>query len=101
MGLGVWFSEDLAHVLRGAGEAVSLLAAQRGLHGPADAAYVAGYWAALRTVATSLGLGDCGLRAAASGEGAAWSESARPVRRLPGRPLDGPPAGPRPWEEDR
>jgi len=30
--------------------------AQRGLHTAADAAYVAGYWAALRTVATSLGL---------------------------------------------
>jgi len=56
MGLGVWFSEDIAHVLRGAGEGVSLLVAQRGLHSAADAAYVAGYWAALRTVATSLGL---------------------------------------------
>jgi hypothetical protein len=82
MGLGVWFSEDIAHVLRGAGEGVSLLVAQRGLRGAADysppassppvqertcrpadrcarckdAAYLAGYWAALRTVATSLGL---------------------------------------------
>ena len=74
MGLGVWFSEDIAHVLRGAGEGVSLLVAQRGLRGAADysppassptadrcarckdAAYVAGYWAALRTVAISLGL---------------------------------------------
>ena len=56
MGLGVWFSEDIAHVLRGVGEGVSLLVAQRGLRGAADAAYVAGYWAALRTVATSLGL---------------------------------------------
>jgi hypothetical protein len=56
MGLGVWFSEDIAHVLRGAGEGVSLLVAQRGLKGAADVAYVAGYWAALRTVATSLGL---------------------------------------------
>ena len=56
MGLGVWFSEDIAHVLRGAGEGVSLLVAQRGLQSAADAAYVAGYWAALRTVATSLGL---------------------------------------------
>jgi hypothetical protein len=65
MGLGVWFSEDLAHVLRGAGEGVSLLVAQRGLRDTADyspcarckdAAYIAGYWAALRTVATSLGL---------------------------------------------
>ena len=42
MGLGVWFSEDIAHVLRGAGEGVSLLVAQRGLRGAADAAYVAG-----------------------------------------------------------
>lgn len=56
MGLGVWFSEDIAHVLRGAGEGVSLVIAQRGLRDATDAAYVAGYWAALRTVATSLGL---------------------------------------------
>jgi len=56
MGLGVWFSEDIAHVLRGVGEGVSLLIAQRGLRDAADAAYVAGYWAALRAVATSLGL---------------------------------------------
>jgi len=56
MGLGVWFSEDLTHVLRGVGEGVSLLVAQRGLRDAADAAYVAGYWAALRAVATSLGL---------------------------------------------
>jgi hypothetical protein len=57
MGLGVWFNEDIAHVLRGVGEGVSLLVAQRGLRDAADAAYVAGYWAALRAVATSLGLG--------------------------------------------
>jgi hypothetical protein len=56
MGLGVWFSEDIAHILRGVGEGVRLLVAQRGLHDAADAAYVAGYWAALRAVATSLGL---------------------------------------------
>ncbi len=62
MGLGVWFSEDIAHVLRGAGEGVNLLIAQRGLRDAVDVAYVAGYWAALRTVATSLGIGDCGLR---------------------------------------
>jgi len=52
-------------VLRGVGEGVSLLMAQRGLRSAADysscarcqdAAYVAGYWAALRAVATSLGL---------------------------------------------
>jgi len=61
MGLGVWFSEDLIHVLRGAGEGVRLLVDQRGLQDAADVAYLAGYWAALRTVATSLGLGEFGM----------------------------------------
>ena len=37
---------------------MALLVEQRGLHSTADAAYVEGYWAALRTVATSLGLGS-------------------------------------------
>lgn len=58
MGLGVWFNEDLAHVLRGAGEAVTMLIASRGLQDGTDAAFVAGYQAALRTVAVSLGLDD-------------------------------------------
>jgi len=56
VGLGVFFAEDIAHILCGVGEGVSLLVAQRGLRDAADAAYVAGYWAALRAVATSFGL---------------------------------------------
>ena len=56
MGLGVYLSEDIARILRGVNEGVSLLVAQRGLHDAADVAYVAGYQAALRTVATSFGL---------------------------------------------
>lgn len=56
MGLGVYFAADLAHILRGVGEGVSLLVTQRGLQDAADTAYVAGYYAALRAVATSLGL---------------------------------------------
>jgi len=43
MGLGVWFSEDLIHVLQGAGEGVRLLVDQRGLQDAADVAYLAGY----------------------------------------------------------
>ncbi|MBU0492992.1 MAG: hypothetical protein KKA73_09450 [Chloroflexi bacterium] len=58
MGLGVWFSQDIAHVLKGVGESVQSLAAQRGLQDAADVAYVAGYCAALRAVATCLGLGQ-------------------------------------------
>lgn len=56
MGLGVYFSEDIARILRGINEGVAQLVAQRGLHDAADVAYVAGYQAALRTVATSFGL---------------------------------------------
>lgn len=74
MGLGVYFSEDIARVLRGVGEGVSLLVAQRGLHDAADVAYVAGYQAALRTVATSFGLHppDTGTTPPARAELAEW-----------------------------
>ncbi|MBU0493514.1 MAG: hypothetical protein KKA73_18425 [Chloroflexi bacterium] len=56
MGLGVWFSQDIAHVLRGVGDGVESLVAQRGLLDGEDAAYVAGYRAALQAVALGLGL---------------------------------------------
>ncbi|MBU1749094.1 MAG: hypothetical protein KKA73_15520 [Chloroflexi bacterium] len=63
MGLGVWFREDIAHVLRGVGDGVESLVAQRGLVDSEDAAYVAGYRAALRAVATGLGLGPTEISA--------------------------------------
>ena len=52
----VWFPEDIAHILRGAGESVSLFVTKHGLQRATEAAYVDGYLAALRTVAISLGL---------------------------------------------
>ncbi len=62
MGLGVWFSEDLIHILQGLGEGVRLLADQRGLQDATDVAYLAGYGAALRAMAVSLGLVEFGMR---------------------------------------
>jgi len=90
MGLGVWFSEDIAHVLRGVGEGVSLLVVQRGLRSATDAAYVAGYWAALRAVAISLGLNTMAVAPPPSltvveltPDGRAWEESRCPAPLYP------------------
>ncbi|MBU0492752.1 MAG: hypothetical protein KKA73_15020 [Chloroflexi bacterium] len=56
MSLGVYFREDLAAKLAAIEDAATALARERGGCDAADAAYLAGYRAALRAVAVSVGL---------------------------------------------
>ncbi|MBU0493849.1 MAG: hypothetical protein KKA73_26700 [Chloroflexi bacterium] len=76
MGLGVWFREDIAHVLCGVGDGVESMVARQGLQDATEAAYVAGYRAALRAVATGLGLLACEI----GPTGGLLMERARPAR---------------------
>ncbi|MBU0490272.1 MAG: hypothetical protein KKA73_10930 [Chloroflexi bacterium] len=60
MGLGVFFAQDLQHAISGLDQAATDLTQAWGTNEAhaERAAYLAGYRAALRAVATSLGLGQ-------------------------------------------
>ncbi|MBU0492627.1 MAG: hypothetical protein KKA73_11455 [Chloroflexi bacterium] len=62
MGLGVYFREDLAAILAAVDDAGTALTRARGIKDPQDAAYIAGYRAAIKAMAVSLGLPTTGAR---------------------------------------
>ncbi|MBU0495547.1 MAG: hypothetical protein KKA73_17350 [Chloroflexi bacterium] len=56
MGLGVFFAQDLHHIITGLNDAATGLPRALGVHDAQGAAYLTGYRDALRTLSTCLGL---------------------------------------------